>query len=183
MSIVTDPFSSAKRYQIIVADPPWTYKDRAVSGRRGAAFKYDCMSMADIRSLPVWKISHYPSCVLFMWATAPMLPDALETMRQWRFKFKTVAFVWVKNRNGVWFKGMGNYTRANAEFVLLGTIGKIPARVSKSVSQIVCCPRMEHSRKPDQVLDRVAELYGDVPRIELFARRQYPGWDAWGKEL
>lgn len=109
-------------------------------------------------------------------------------MEAWGFEYKTAAFVWVKktSRAGGNAWGMGAYTRANAEVCLLGvTKGFKAGEMVKShrVHQIVESPVREHSRKPEEVRDRIVELLGDVPRIELFARERFPGWDAWGDEL
>lgn len=114
----------------------------------------------------------------------PQLPLALEVMAAWGFAFKTVAFTWVK-RNRVapsWFWGMGNWTRANAELVLLGTKGK-PKRVDAGVHSVLDSPVGRHSQKPDETRDRIVRLLGDLPRIELFARGRYPGWDVWGLDV
>src|SRR6185437_11270729 len=121
-------------------------------------------------------------CVLFMWATSPKLPLAFEVMTAWGFEFKTVAFVWTK-RNKIspsYFTGMGFYTRQNAEFVLLGTRGSPSlTRKDRRVHQIVDEPISVHSRKPQEVRDRIDRLF-DGDKIELFARCTVPGWDAWG---
>ena len=105
-------------------------------------------------------------------------------MKEWGFKYKTCGFTWVK-RNKVadtWFFGLGSWTRANAEICLLGTRGRIP-RVSNKVSQVVDTHIEEHSKKPAIVRDRIVELVGALPRIELFARQTVDGWDCWGNEV
>ena len=119
-----------------------------------------------------------------MWATFPMLPDALEVMAAWGFEYKTVAFVWTKanKRADTDFFGMGNWTRANAEVVLLGVKGR-PKRISASVRQIVRKPIMRHSEKPSEVRERIVSLMGGLTRIELFARQKTGGWDVWGNEV
>jgi site-specific DNA-methyltransferase (adenine-specific) len=94
-----------------------------------------------------------------------------------------VAFTWIKeNQSDGYFTGMGYWTRANPEMCLLATRGK-PKRISKSVKQLVVDVRREHSRKPDCVRNRIVELCGDLPRIELFARQKVDGWDNWGNEI
>ena len=127
-------------------------------------------------------------CALFMWATFPTIPDALRVMQAWGFEYKTAAFVWVKKnrKSGTPFWGMGAYTRANAEVCLLGITPDFKAKEqikSHAVHQIVEEPIQAHSVKPDEVRKRIVTLMGDVPRIELFARQQATGWDAWGDEL
>ena len=81
------------------------------------------------------------------------------------------------------FVGMGYYTRANNEICLLATKGKPLKRVSKCVKQVVISKIREHSQKPDEVRERIVELFGDLPRVELFARQKTRGWDVWGNEV
>lgn len=172
------------KYQIIYADPPWSYNDKASAGERGACYKYSVLDTKAVCDLPVSEIAD-EDWVLFLWSTFPMLPDALQVMKSWGFTYKTVAFVWVKSNkksNTDFFFGMGNWTRANAEIVLLGIKGK-PKRVSASVRQIIRVPIMRHSQKPNEVRDRIVALLGDIRRIELFARDRVVGWDVWGNEV
>lgn len=118
-----------------------------------------------------------------MWATYPMMKEALKVIEAWGFTYKSIAFQWVKqNRSGKgYFFGLGRWTRGNTEPRLLAVKGK-PKRISASVGQLVFSPLRRHSQKPDEVRDRIVELMGDLPRIELFAREAAPGWDAWGNE-
>ena len=121
--------------------------------------------------------------MLLMWATYPMMREALFLIDAWGFTYKSIAFQWVKqNRSGNgYFFGLGRWTRGNTEPCLLAVKGK-PKRASNAVSQLIMSPIREHSRKPDEVRDRIVELLGGLPRIELFAREAAPGWDCWGKE-
>jgi len=140
------------------------------------------MSNQGIRSLPIADISADNSC-LFLWTTMPMIPVALSVIEAWGFEYKTVAFVWVKTtKHGKLAWGMGNWTRANSELVLLGIKGK-PKRIDAGVHQVVRVPSRGHSRKPVEVRDRIVKLMGDTPRVELFARDKVEGWDAWGNEV
>lgn len=141
------------------------------------------MDIQKLCTLPVSGISAKDS-VLFLWATFPQLPEALQLISAWGFMFKTVAFCWVKQnpKSPGWFFGMGNWTRANAEICLLATKGH-PKRVAADVSQLIIAPREEHSKKPDETRDRIVRLMGDLPRVELFARQAPPGWDVWGNEV
>lgn len=119
-----------------------------------------------------------------MWATYPMMKEALKVIEAWGFTYKSIAFQWVKqNRSGKgYFFGLGRWTRGNTEPCLLAVKGK-PKRISASVGQLVFSPLRRHSQKPDEVRDRIVELMGDLPRIELFARETAPGWDSWGNEV
>ncbi len=169
-------------FEIILADPPWSYNDKAKAGNRGASCHYQTMTDQEICALPVQSIAADNSA-LFLWATAPRLPVAFEVMKSWGFTYKTVAFVWEKtNKDGSPAMGLGHYTRANAEFVLFGISGKM-RRVDAGVHQIVRAQRQRHSVKPAEVHDRIVRLFGDVPRCELFARTVPPGWAVWGNEV
>ncbi len=172
-----------KKYKIIYADPPWSYRDKATQGNRGAACKYDTMSQKELKQLPVASIAD-KDCVLFMWVTMPLLNECFELIKSWGFDYKTVAFTWVKKNkiSDSWFLGMGNWTRANAELCLIATKGN-PKRISASVHSVIDTRIQKHSKKPDLVADKIVELCGDIPRIELFARDVKPGWDAWGNEI
>lgn len=169
-----------KKYQIIYADPPWQY---SFSGTRAdKKSDYPVMKCADICSLPVGVVSD-ENCVLFMWMIWNRLPDALKVMNAWGFRYVGSAFTWVKKtKHGKWHYGMGGWTRQNSETCIFGIKGK-PKRLSAGVFSVVDDVVMEHSRKPDCVKDRIVQLCGDVPRIELFARRKAEGWDVWGDEV
>ncbi len=164
-----------------MADPPWEYRDKARAGKRGAGFKYPLMNMYEITSLPVQKISR-KNCILFLWATPPLMKESLFVLRMWGFDYKTFAFVWIKKtKRGTDKMGMGNYTRANAEVVLLGIKGKL-SRKNAGIRQIINSIPREHSRKPDEIYKLIEKLFGNVSRIELFARHKRKGWTSWGKQ-
>jgi len=157
-------FPNNKRYSIILIDPAWTYKDKALAGNRGAGCKYNLMTTEDIKQLPINSIAD-DDCVLFCWVTFPKLNEVFDVIKAWGFEYKTVAFTWVKKyKNGDNFMGMGRWTRANAELCLLCTKGK-PKRISASVRQVI---------------ETVPE--SDLPRIELFARERVENWDCWGDD-
>ena len=141
------------------------------------------MRTQDICALPVAEIAD-ENCALFIWATMPKLKEAFAVIEAWGFKFKTVAFVWIKlNPNSDrLFWGMGAWTRSNAELCLFATKGQ-PQRKSASVHQVIISHLEEHSKKPEEARRRIEALMGDVPKIELFARRTSPGWDVWGNEV
>ena len=183
-----------KKYQIIYADPPWQY---TFAGTRseGKADDYQTMKTKDICKMGVGELAD-ENCVLFMWGIWTKLQDTIDVMRAWGFDYKTVGFVWIKTNKSVSveqysflpqdsfdeFFGMGMWTRSNTEFCLIGVKGK-PQRVSASVRQVVYSPIREHSRKPDEVRGRIVELMGNLPRIELFARKPSDGWDVFGNEV
>lgn len=175
-------------YRVILADPPWCYWCFANgrSGAHGAAeHHYPTMSDAELAALPVAALADPRGSALLLWATYPCLTDALALMAAWGFQFKTVAFTWVKrNKSGGFFLGLGHYTRGNAEICLLGTRGRPLKRRDASVEQLIISTRREHSRKSDQQYERIERLFGaDIPRLELFARTAWPGWDSYGREV
>jgi len=178
MTILTPPFPDS-RYQIILADPPWSYNDKAAAGKRGASFKYPTMSVDEICALPVRDIAA-DNCVLFLWVTPPFVFEAAKVIEAWGFTYKTKAFTWVKyTENGKLFFGMGNWTRSNSEDCLLAIRGK-PKRQDAGVPQIIRSRVLNHSVKPPETRDRIVRLMGDLPRIELFARQKVDGWTSWG---
>lgn len=172
-----------QKYKIIYADPAWSYRDKALAGNRGAGCKYQVMSIQDICKLPVNTIAA-DDCVLFMWVTMPKLNECFSVIQSWGFEYKTCAFTWVKQnrKSDSLFWGMGRWTRANAELCLLATRGN-PKRISAAVHSVIINHIREHSRKPDEARERIVQLCGDLPRIELFARQQFDGWDCWGNEV
>ena len=177
-------FETSKKYNIIYADPPWSYKAWAGKGeeKKTAENHYQCMKKEDIQNLPVQNIAA-DDCVLMLWVTFPCLEEGLELIKKWGFTYKTCGFTWVKRnrKSDGYFWGLGHWTRANAEICLLATKGK-PKRVSKSVHSVCDARIREHSRKPDEIRTRIVQLCGDLPRIELFARQNAEGWDSWGNE-
>ena len=181
-----------KKYKIIYADPPWRFKvwsgpEKKIASR-GTVAPYKTLEIEEIKSIPV-KDWTDEDCALFLWIVWPTMPEALSVIDAWGFKYKTCAFTWMKaNPYKLWaleedvYMGLGYWTRANSEVCLLATKGN-PRRVDNGVRQGIIEPRREHSRKPDELADRIVQLCGDVPRLEMFARTRRPGWDQLGDEL
>ena len=172
-----------KKYKVIYADPPWYFKSysKKVEGRN-ATQHYDCMKLEDIKNLPVNNIAEDNSTLL-MWVTDPFLELSFDVIKSWGFKYKTVAFTWVKTnkKSPGYFKGLGYWTRENPEMCLLATKGK-PKRISNGVNQLVVSKLREHSKKPDGVYTNIETLL-EGPYIELFARNKKQNWDSWGNEV
>ena len=173
-------------YNIIYADPPWSYNKRNNKNTKfggGAMGHYPTLSFDDIYKLPINELSD-DNCVMLLWVTFPKLIQCIKTFEHWGFKYKTIAFNWVKlnKKNRKPFFGVGYYTKSNTEVCLLGVKGKMKP-ISNYVSSIVIEPREEHSKKPLIIKDKIVELFGDIPRIELFAREKSKGWDVWGDEV
>lgn len=178
-----------KQFGVIYADPPWNFKNYSEKGTgRNALAHYSCLDFKQIAALDVAKYAA-KDCVLFLWATDPLLPKALDLIRAWGFEYKTVAFYWAKTNKSAdmsalsetdFFCGLGYWTRANIEQCLLATRGK-PPRLAKDVRRLIISPRREHSRKPDETYDRIERL-ARGPYLEVFARQTRVGWDAIGAE-
>jgi N6-adenosine-specific RNA methylase IME4 len=172
------------RFGCIYADPPWEFKVYSGKGKdRSADRHYDTRGLDHIKELPVARLAA-DDCVLLMWAVMPELPGALEVIAAWGFEYKTVGFTWIKeNKSGEGlFWGMGFWTRANAEVCLLATKGN-PKRQNADVHQVVMRPIAEHSRKPDEIADRIERLVNG-PYLELYGRRQHSAkWTVWGNEI
>ena len=147
-----------KQYGIIYADPPWHYDRKHGSGV--AENHYPTMSIEEICALPVSELAAKDSA-LFLWATFPQLNEAFRVIDAWGFKYKTLAFLWL---------------------CLLATRGR-PKRQCAGIHQFVISHIEQHSKKPDEVRDKIVKLMGDQPRVELFARQKTPGWDVWGNEV
>ena len=182
-----------KKYQIIYADPPWSYQNGGVP-QGGVNAQYPTMKLEDIKALPIKDLADNP-CVLLMWATFPLLKEAFEVIEAWGFEYKTLGFSWIKtNKDGSPFFGVGYYAKSNAEVCLLAVRGNGHSLVkSNKVSSVILSAKSKHSKKPDIVRNKIVELFGDIPRIELFARNEgnknlfnenvLDGWDSWGNEV
>jgi N6-adenosine-specific RNA methylase IME4 len=179
-----------KRYGVIYADPPWNFKNFSEKGTgRNAVAHYQCMDFDQIAAMQPQRWGA-KDCVLFLWATDPLLPKALELIAAWGFAYKTIGFYWAKTNKRAdlgalspddFFTGLGYWSRANVEQCLLATRGS-PPRMAKDVKRLVISPRREHSRKPDQIYSRIERLTRG-PYLELFARQSRPGWDRWGDQV
>lgn len=176
-------------FDVISADPAWQYNN---AGGNGAAENhYRTMTVEEICALPIEQIAA-KDCALFLWATYPLLPEALLVINAWGFTYKTIAFQWVKfyEKSGKPFFGMGRWTRGNTEPCLLAVRGK-PKALHHGISQLIIdeqeiltAPIREHSAKPVQAREKIEALCGpDALRVELFARQAAPGWDCWGNEV
>lgn len=175
-----DIHTTSKKYNIIYADPPWQYWE---GGQKNQSLHYRTMAIDEICALPVQRIAD-DNCILFLWVTYPILPQAFDIITAWGFKYSTAGFVWVKRNKRVDspFFGCGGWTRANSELCLIATKGSV-LRLDAGISQVIDTPVEEHSRKPAIVRDLIVRLAGELPRIELFSREGVPGWDRWGDEI
>jgi N6-adenosine-specific RNA methylase IME4 len=177
--------SSSEKYNVILADPPWSYRDKCNSGKRGASHKYRCMTMRDLLAMRDDVLSvAAEDCFLFMWAPTTHTIEARKLIEGWGFRFRAArAWTWIKTTSkGGLAWGMGTLTRSNPEDVWCGVRGK-PKRASAGVHSVIMAPRREHSRKPDELYDAIEKLCGPGPKLELFAQQRWPGWDQHGNEI
>lgn len=174
-----------KKYQIIYADPAWRFS-QGINPRKTFKNKvkeelnlhYNTMSDNEIINLNVNSLADN-QCILFLWTTDAHLEVALKAINNWGFKYKTVAFVWNKKR-----KFMGKWTLKQCEICLLATKGTAHKLLkSFKVNSYIEVEKTKHSKKPDEIRSRIIEMFGDIPRIELFAREQKDGFDVWGNEV
>lgn len=177
------PFGSLKplSFDFIMADPPWQFENWSKKGEhKNASAKYECQSLDWIKALPVSQLARR-DCVLWLWATNPMLPQAIETMEAWGFTFKT-AGTWVKRtKTGKMAFGTGYLLRSANEPFLIGTVGE--PTVARNIRSALEGPVREHSRKPDEAY-AIAEamMPSALHRADLFSRQVRPGWSGWGNE-
>ncbi len=175
------------RYDIVYVDPPWHYYGSGVKDA-AAAKHYPLMTQEELADLDVKSILTKRAAV-FMWATGPRLNYAIELIARWGLHYRGIAYVWVKtNRRGEIIAGQGvppTFTKPTTELLLAATTnrtGRPFPILDFAQAQVVLHPRGEHSEKPEIFRTHIETLCGDRPRIELFARRRGPGWDAWGAE-
>jgi len=169
---------NGKKYKVVYADPPWKY-DFEISRWKKLTDNYEVMELEDIKKLPVERIVDNKGCVLFLWATAPKLREALEVMDAWGFEYKTHC-IWHKVRND----GLGYWFRGQHELLLVGVKGKYKVPNNKDIiSSVIFHKKTKHSKKPIKFYRIIEQMLGDVPRIELFAREHFEGWDVWGNEI
>ncbi len=178
-----------RKYNVIYADPPWQYNSKELQKYGGERFTsldkhYPTQGKNWIKNLPV-KTLTAQDCALFLWVTDSHMKEGIETIEAWGFKYITVAFVWEKKTStGKTVANLGAWTMKNYELCLLGTKGAmLKHKKVNNIYQKVEAERTVHSRKPAVVRDNIVRLFGDLPRIELFARLQSPGWDVWGNQV
>lgn len=175
-------------YDIVCIDPPWPYY--GLTHKDGAAAKhYDLMTQEDIKALPVRQLFRGKNGACFVWATSPKLDLAVDAIRAWGLHYRGVAFTWIKTRqDGQVIGAQGvppTSTKPKIELVLLATVkptGRPFPLQSAKVDQLIFAPRTTHSEKPLESYQRMKDLYGDLPSVEIFSRRAIPGWDRFGNE-
>lgn len=167
-------------FDLIMADPPWSFDNFSAAGEaKNAKAQYDCMSIDEIAALPVGALAA-ENCVLWLWATNPMLRDGFRVLDAWGFQLKTAGH-WVKRtKHGKLAFGTGYILRCAGEPFLIGTRGA--PKTTRSVRSVIDGPIREHSRKPDEAFAAAEQLMPEAKRLELFSRQRRAGWSNWGNE-
>ena len=164
--------TTEKKYSVILADPPWDIQQK---GAYGAERHYSLMSLERIKELPVADLAS-ENAHLWLWVTNATLRDGYDVMESWGFTPRS-PLTWIKPRFT-----LGVYLRNATEHLILGTRGKAPVKF-KSQPTWMFAPLQDHSHKPEEQYAVIERVSGAGPRLELFARRCQPGWDAWGNEV
>lgn len=172
-----------KKYNIVYADPPW--KVNNISGIGGKIVSvevpYNTMTDNEIVNLPIWNIVD-KDAILFLWCVDSKIPLIKRLMHSWGFEYKTLGFVWHKlAKIGTERSLLAYYTLKSCELCFIGTRGKTLVKDMTQPQFIDEMPR-EHSRKPDSIRQLIVNMVGDLPRIELFARNGFEGWDLFGDQ-
>ena len=194
-------------YDVILADPPWPYRVWTKKESRTADAHYDTLTLKQIEGI---ELPAEENAALFLWATAPCMGMAMYVMASWGFNYKTIAFTWIKHNlhpldAGLYSTdyvgiakhsapiggmqvyglstGLGHYTRANAEFCLLGIRGKMPVEPARRPKSVIATIRGAHSAKPLEVMGRIGFMYPQASKLEMFARSRVSGWHSWGNEV
>lgn len=168
-------------FDLIMADPPWRFQTRSAKGVtvKGAGGQYQTMTLAEIQGLPVADLAAR-DCVVWLWATNPMLPEAISVLQAWGFAYKTAGHWSKKTVNGKQAFGTGYILRCAGEPFLIGTKGS--PKCARNVRSVIEGPVREHSRKPEEAFAAAEALIPEARRIELFSRTDRPGWTTWGNE-
>ena len=190
--MIVDIFATDKKYSVIYADPPWKYGSKQPFTSRGGRGRFLKLDDAEYPTVPTsemcgWNVRRIADtdCALFMWSTDSHIPDSIELMKAWGFRYVTIAFVWMKVTNkGNPVANLSQWTMKGCELCLLGTKGRMHRhKIKHNIRQVFTAERTRHSKKPDCVYGFIEDMFGEVPRIELFARQTKSGWDCWGNEV
>lgn len=177
MSEVSSSMSELGEFDVVYADPAWRFSSNSkAKPGRNAMRHYDCLRLDEICQLPVRQICA-PKAMLYLWATSPMLDEALTVMSAWGFRYVS-SMVWVKSRIGTGF-----WVRNRHEMILIGKRGKFPCPRPAHTDSVITSPTREHSRKPEDLREQIEVAYPDSRKVELFARETRNGWTSWGNEV
>ena len=172
------------KYSIIYADPCWDYNgatqhtDGDFKEGKSAIDHYKTLKLPELKKMNVANLCE-KDCLLFMWSSSPHLDQAIDLMKAWGFQYKTIAFVWDKQKTNP-----GYYTLSSIEICIVGKRGKIPSpRGQRNIRQFISELRTQHSKKPDGVRERIGQMFPTQKKLEMFARQKCDGWDVFGNEV
>jgi N6-adenosine-specific RNA methylase IME4 len=198
MALVKDITKVNTKYQVILADPPWSFRGQVQRGGKdqdyssSAAEYYVTLPIEDLCKMgkDIKRISDPEGCLLYLWYSPPILEDAMRLTEAWGFKHATTAFVWVKTKDGVNLQvNPGHYTMSSCEMVNVAKIKKVPTpRGARNIRQVVFAPRTNHSAKPLEVRERITQMHPLQKKLELFSRFDQTTatdmlWDDYGMDI
>lgn len=170
---MSEVLPTGELYGLIYADPPWRYED--ATPNRAIENHYPTMSDDEIYAM---RVPAAKDCVLYLWATAPKIREALTVIERWGFTYKTSA-MWDKQ-----VPGMGYWFRGQHELLLVATRGHVsPPPQALRIPSVIRCRRGRHSAKPDYVRDMLVAWFPEAKRLEMFSRLKRPGWDVFGNQV
>lgn len=193
--LVHDIATTTKKYQVILADPPWSYRGQVQRGGKDQDYSssadryYATLSIDDLCKMgeDIKRITDPEGCLLYLWYSPPILEDAMRLTEAWGFTYATTAFVWVKTSNGQTLQvNPGHYTMSSCEMVNVAKVRRVPKpRGSRNIRQVVFAPRTNHSSKPSEIRERITQMHPLQSKIELFSRvdqatQKDPLWDDFG---
>lgn len=169
-------------YSVIYADPPWDYagqkQHNTIDTNKSAIDHYNTMTLKELKEMKVKEICE-KDCLLFLWTSSPHLPQAIELMEAWGFKYMTIAFVWEKHK-----VNPGYYTMSQVEICIVGKKGKIPTpRGTRNERQFLSEKRTIHSKKPDEIRNRIHRMFPTQKKLEMFARQASQDFDVFGNQV
>jgi len=169
------------KYNVLYVDPPWSYRNKNTGGsmKSGSSAKYDVLTVEELCELPIRYVTEKDAC-LFLWVTVPLIPQGLQVMEAWGFKYKTSLF-WRK----IMSLGMGFWWRGQVECLFFGTRGNIKAfRTQKA--NIIQSKALKHSEKPEEfrkLIDESITTIDNPKKLELFGTKKVEGWEVIGREV
>jgi N6-adenosine-specific RNA methylase IME4 len=172
--IIENPVVPDGTYNVLLADPPWRYEFSETT-RREIENQYPTMDLDAIKAL---ELPQEDDCILFLWATAPKLEEAMQVLNSWGFTYKTCA-IWDKEK-----MGMGYWFRIQHELLLVGVRGNVRAPETDARFQsVIRSPRSTHSSKPEVVYEMIEQMFPNKKYLEAFARSNREGWSSWGNQV
>ena len=173
---------SGPKFDVILIDPPWHHTIDMLPLNRRVENHYHTMELDELMALPILNLANNPA-ELFLWTTNTFVPEACDLMRKWGFRYIT-KMDWVKMRNNRIQTGLGINVRGSSESILIGKYGDFPVpKPENRPSTVIFGERDKHSEKPEESYIAIEKMYPEARRLEIFGRRQRPGWFVTGNEI